>query len=470
MTNPIAIAPKPAQPTGQSTGRIALGSGPAPDFAGLIAVDQATPAAPGHTIAPRQAGSVTSAFPTDPAQSELAAELETLLEKLVALSEKLKEDEGLENTDLDELGTLLAGIETLLDQGVPLPSPDTEAFAALADLATALGLAPADAGAEGATAPLDALAGLATGLADGVRKDAPELAARLTGLARTLDTHSAAIQAALADEQAIATSSAKQIESETKLNPAATIAAQSSEAPGEKPAQSVSDTKKEAAPASDRSLVKDAPPAASGAEARPASPQAGTGAAGGPAASTGANPAELDTPDGLIAGSPQAQPQTAGPQAAIRPEAALYQRPDTQINLPHIAAEISRHLQNGTSRFEIRLNPPELGRIDVRMEVDNSGNVVARLAVERSETLDLLQRDQRSLERALADAGLDSAKTELEFSLQQQGGNTQDEPENSPWRHSVIAESGPAAIARTNTDPGPSIRGYARLDAVNLWV
>ena len=467
MTNPIVIAPKPAPPTGQSTGRIALGSGPAPDFAGLIVVDQAAPAAPGHTIAPRQAGSVTSAFPTDPAQSELAAELETLFEKLVALSEKLKDDEGLENADLDEFGTLLAGIETLLDQGVPLPSPDTEAFTALADLATALGLAPAD--AESA-APFDILAGLVTHLADGVRKDAPELAARLTGLARTLDTHSAAIQTALADEQAIAASSAKRIKSETKLNPAAAIAAQAPEAPEEKPTQPAADTKKEAAPASDRSLVKDAPSAASGAEPRPASPQAGTGATGGPAASNTPNPAELDPPDGLIAGSPQAQAQPTGPQAAMRPEAALYQRPDTQINLPHIAAEISRHLQNGTSRFEIRLNPPELGRIDVRMEVDNSGNVVARLAVERSETLDLLQRDQRSLERALADAGLDSAKTELEFSLQQQGGNTQDEPENSPWGHSVIAESGPAAIARTNTDPGLSIRGYARLDAVNLWV
>ena len=48
-----------------------------------------------------------------------------------------------------------------------------------------------------------------------------------------------------------------------------------------------------------------------------------------------------------------------------------------------------------------------------------AGQVNARLTVERAETLDLLQRDQRALERALAQAGLDASKTNLEFSLKQ---------------------------------------------------
>lgn len=465
MTNPIAIA-KPAQPTGQPAGRIKIESAPAPDFAGMIPSGDAAFSGPGRAIGAQQTTPVATETVATPAQSELATELSGLLEKLAALTEKLDENGSLDETDLEELENLLAGIETLLDQGAPLPLPDTPAFAAIADLAASLGLTPAVDAEGAATAPFDAMAGLATRLADGLHEQAPELAARLTDLARTLDTHSAAIHTALADEQAIAASSVKRIESETKPNPAATIAAQSAETADQQPVDAA--TKDTAPPPSDRSLVKDGQTAPAGADTRPANPQ--SGAAGGPAASTAPAPAELKAPDGLVISAPQAQTATST-SAAMRPEAALYQRPDAQINLPHIAAAISRQIQNGTSRFEIRLNPAELGRIDVRMDLDSSGNVVARLAVERSETLDLLQRDQRSLERALADAGLDASKTELEFSLQQQGQNAQDEAEKSPWRHSIVSNLDPeASITSTNADLNPSMRSYARLDAVNLWV
>lgn len=103
--------------------------------------------------------------------------------------------------------------------------------------------------------------------------------------------------------------------------------------------------------------------------------------------------------------------------AAARPMQAAYQTP--QVNLPNIAFEITRQFHAGNNRFQIRLDPPELGRIDVRMDVDAQGAVHARLAVDRAETLDMLQRDARALERALQQAGLDSNKTNLEFSLRQ---------------------------------------------------
>lgn len=120
------------------------------------------------------------------------------------------------------------------------------------------------------------------------------------------------------------------------------------------------------------------------------------------------------------------------PQPAVQPAAvaativagtkaihAAYQAPVQQINIPQVAFEVVRQVVAGNSRFQIRLDPPELGRIDVKLDVDQSGNVNARMTVERSETLDLMQRDQRALERALAQAGLDSSKTNLEFSLRQ---------------------------------------------------
>ncbi len=87
-----------------------------------------------------------------------------------------------------------------------------------------------------------------------------------------------------------------------------------------------------------------------------------------------------------------------------------------------IAVNMARNLQNGNSKFEIRLDPPELGRIDVKMEMTQDGRVHAHLTVDRPETLDMLQRDSRALEKALADAGLQMDQDGLGYSLRDNDG------------------------------------------------
>lgn len=85
-----------------------------------------------------------------------------------------------------------------------------------------------------------------------------------------------------------------------------------------------------------------------------------------------------------------------------------------------IAVEIAARAREGSNQFDIRLDPPELGRIDVRLDVDKSGAVSTRLTVDRPETLDLLQSDARGIERALQSAGLKTKDGSLQFSLRQQ--------------------------------------------------
>ncbi|MEL7528009.1 MAG: flagellar hook-length control protein FliK [Pseudomonadota bacterium] len=87
-----------------------------------------------------------------------------------------------------------------------------------------------------------------------------------------------------------------------------------------------------------------------------------------------------------------------------------------------VAAEIARNLKNGQTRFQMRFDPPELGRVDVNMRVGADGGVHAHLIVERPETLDMFLRDQRGLERALEAAGLNADSENLQFSLKQEGG------------------------------------------------
>lgn len=95
-------------------------------------------------------------------------------------------------------------------------------------------------------------------------------------------------------------------------------------------------------------------------------------------------------------------------------------------NTPHVpvsalAVHIAQQANNGARRFDIRLDPPELGRIEVRLDVSREGQVMTHLVVERAETLDLLQRDARQLERMLQDAGLNTSEDGMKFSLKDQG-------------------------------------------------
>jgi chemotaxis protein MotD len=103
-----------------------------------------------------------------------------------------------------------------------------------------------------------------------------------------------------------------------------------------------------------------------------------------------------------------------------------------------LAAEIASRAFEGKRRFEIRLDPPELGRVDVRLDVSRDGHVTSRLIVERSETLDLLRRDAPNLERALESAGLRTNDSGLQFSLRDQSGNGYRPRFDEPMRPNVL--------------------------------
>ncbi len=72
----------------------------------------------------------------------------------------------------------------------------------------------------------------------------------------------------------------------------------------------------------------------------------------------------------------------------------------------------------------------------------------SKLVVEKQETLDLLQRDQRNLERALSQAGVQTSENSLEFSLKDQGSqNSRDrQPESAAHQRQVVIED-PETVA-----------------------
>ncbi len=154
----------------------------------------------------------------------------------------------------------------------------------------------------------------------------------------------------------------------------------------------------------------------------------GTGAANATAMvmDRAATPARVQTAE--ASGSTSASPSGAGVvglmQAAARISVMMpaQARPaaTSPVPLDQVAVHIQRATAAGQDRIRIRLHPAELGQIDVKLKLAGDGVVKAIVTVDRPETFELLQRDARSLEKALQDAGLKTDSGSLSFNLRGQ--------------------------------------------------
>ena len=155
------------------------------------------------------------------------------------------------------------------------------------------------------------------------------------------------------------------------------------------------------------------------------------------------------------AGAIQAQQPAA---AATTPAAAAQLTATAAASAPvpvsGLAMEIAASAKSGKTRFEIRLDPAELGRIDVRIDVDRHGQVTSHLTVERPETLSMLRQDANQLQRALDNAGLSTGNGGLQFSLRDQSSQGQnDGNQSNPNAHRLVVseeDSVPAVVAGRN--------------------
>lgn len=123
-----------------------------------------------------------------------------------------------------------------------------------------------------------------------------------------------------------------------------------------------------------------------------------------------------------------------------------------------VAAEIARNLKDGNTRFQMRFDPPELGRVEVNMRVGADGSVQAHLIVDRPETLDMFLRDQRGLERALEAAGLNPDSDNLQFSLKQDGGQQFASDQGDGGEQSGFGDTGSEASGDADADMTERVR------------
>lgn len=101
-------------------------------------------------------------------------------------------------------------------------------------------------------------------------------------------------------------------------------------------------------------------------------------------------------------------------------QSAAHAHPATHM----VAAILHRNATNGENKtLTLQLDPPDLGRVEVRMHFSRDRTLKASIIAEKPETHMMLQRDAHVLERALQDAGLENDGTSLSFELAQDDHN-----------------------------------------------
>lgn len=149
---------------------------------------------------------------------------------------------------------------------------------------------------------------------------------------------------------------------------------------------------------------------------------------------------------GMVANaSPTAPTSRPAPAAATAAEPVIQGRPGELGR--SLGVEIARKVEAGEDTLRVRLNPAELGRVEVTLAFDRDGRMQATMRAESQHTLDLLRQDAPDLGRALQQAGIrndtqsfrfegrdsgtGSGNGQSAFQQQSRGGNQQfrDEPE-----------------------------------------
>ncbi len=140
-------------------------------------------------------------------------------------------------------------------------------------------------------------------------------------------------------------------------------------------------------------------------------------------------------------GGPKATPLAASPTGTasqavptgeakgLKPNGFTANLKSTPETFQQLSLQMSRAAALGRDRISLQLHPAELGRVDVKLEFAHDQSMRAVITAERPETLDLLQRDSRLLERALQDAGVKLDNNSLNFAQrndQQPGYDGQD--------------------------------------------
>ena len=82
-----------------------------------------------------------------------------------------------------------------------------------------------------------------------------------------------------------------------------------------------------------------------------------------------------------------------------------------------VKVNITKSAVKGIDKIDISLKPEDLGHIEIKMQIGKDGKLQAHIISTRPETMEILQKEMQSLEKAFNDAGFQTDEGSLSFSF-----------------------------------------------------
>ncbi len=138
--------------------------------------------------------------------------------------------------------------------------------------------------------------------------------------------------------------------------------------------------------------------------------------------------------DGALSALPHAAAGSEFVQAA-RAEAAnqntqtsfrdVYKGMSREV-VEQVKVNITKSAVKGVDKIDISLKPEDLGHIEIKMQLGKDGKLSAHIISSRPETMEALQKEMQSLEKAFNDAGFQTDEGSFSFSYRDQAGQNQE--------------------------------------------
>lgn len=155
--------------------------------------------------------------------------------------------------------------------------------------------------------------------------------------------------------------------------------------------------------------------------------------------------ASADLP--VEAAAPEAAPSAQVAQSAREALSPTLSRTAIEATA-QIAAQILKKLDGRTTRFEMSLTPDELGRVDIKLDIDTEGRLAARLAFDNPAAATDLKGRVDELRRQLEQQGFQLSEDAFEFTQRDSGSSAFDRGQDTRQGQSRAF----AAAARLNTE------------------
>jgi len=143
-----------------------------------------------------------------------------------------------------------------------------------------------------------------------------------------------------------------------------------------------------------------------------------------------------------------------------------------------VAAQVRANMARPGQQLVIRLNPPELGQVRLRLHAEGN-DLTGELKVDNPQTLEQLRAESPALVRQLADSGVQVRRLDISLTdqhLQDESnwlgreGQRQEQHESGDWHDPRLLDAGGHEEPDIDDpDAGPRLAESAD-GSVNLWI